>query len=321
MRKRTLGLIALGTALCLTAGGIFVFDRGCAQKGREYREEAEIVRQELQDLKGQIEEMDQRRESTQKEYDKIRKEYETVMRGVDESLEQVIQLYYSDDPAAQNVLLYGEDYGELGNLWNQLIDFDQYEFQNMQEIHGNEFSYPEGPRFVSESGDQKILKLANLYYDRYVKFQEESRDKPFYEFSGWTVVFRDSGLEDTQGIACRAEERTFCVRDEENQILYVPADAGCVDRELLHGLAHVFISSHRADKGYEVVAEKLYRRRYEYSGALLSPTLHLTDQEEFMAEMFHGAFLMDSALTEFNIDLEILTILWGINAWYVDEEI
>ncbi|MCD7906689.1 MAG: hypothetical protein LUH04_03155 [Clostridium sp.] len=321
MKKQTLGIIALGTALCLAAGGIFAFDQSCAQKGREYREKAEIVRQELQDLKGQIEEMDQKRESARKEYDKIRKEYDTVERSVDESLEQVIRLYYSDDPAAQNVLLFNDIDGELGKISYQLYDFDRYEFQNMQEIHGNEFSYPEGPRFLSESGDQRILKLANLFLDGSVKSQEESRDKPFYEFSGWTVVFRDSGLEDTQGIACRAEERTFCVRDEENKILYVPADADCVDRQLLHGLAHVFISSHKADEGYKFVAEKLYRRRYEYSGALLSPTLHLTDQEEFMAEMFHGAFLMDSDLMEFNTDLEILTILWGIDAWYVDEKI
>lgn len=322
MKKQMTVTLILGAVLCLTAGGILGFDRSEAERGQRFREKAQGVQQEIWDLENQIEENEKLLKAAQQDLDRAKEAYGEAKRGVDQRLERVIQLYYSDDPVAQNVLRYkasGEKLEE--NIFGQLDFIDNYEFRNMQEIRRNEFSYPEGPRFVSESGDQRILKLANLYYDIHIKGQEETRDDPFYEFDGWTVVFRDSGLEETEGKACRAEGRTFCVRDEENRTLYLPADPHCVDREMLHGLAHILAGAHEGDRGFQAMAGRLYERGNEYGGALLSPTLYLENQDEFMAEMIHGALLDSDSYRKFDMTMDVDMLLWGWDVWYDEEDI
>ena len=85
---------------------------------------------------------------------------------------------------------------------------------------------------------------------------------------------------------------------------------------MLHGLAHIYADAYLESKGYQNAAKSLYERRNEYDGALLSPALHLTDQDEFMAEMLHGALTDSWSYLDFDQDNVALILWWGLEELY-----
>ena len=90
---------------------------------------------------------------------------------------------------------------------------------------------------------------------------------------------------------------------------------------MLHGLAHILICAHEGDRGYQAMAGRLYERGNEYGGALLSPTLYLENQDEFMAEMIHGALLDSDSYMKFDTTMDVDMLLWGMDVWYDEEDI
>lgn len=316
MRKKTVVQIALGAALCMAAGGLLAFGRVQRDEGVKLREKAVAVQAELAELEAMIGETEDEAEALRQRMDGAREQYETLQDAVDRSLDQVAELYYSDDPLARNVLLCRNPREYLDESIYRVNLFDQYPYQNMEEIQENEFTASGGIRFVSENGDRSLLRLAGIYYDSYLMSQKEYRDAPFDEFSGWTVVFRESGLEETEGDACQTNGHTFCVRDGQTKTLYLLADPHCLDREMLHGLAHIYADAYWESKGYQNAAKSLYERRNEYDGALLSPALHLTDQDEFMAEILHGALTDSRSYLDFDQDNVALILWWGLEELY-----
>lgn len=316
MRKKTIVQIALGAVLCMASGGLLAFGRVQRDEGIKLREKALAAQAEVAELEAMIGEKGDEVEALRQRMDGAREQHEMVQDAVDRSLDQVEELYYSDDPLARNVHLCRNVGEYLDESMYRVNLFDQYPYQNMEEIRGNEFTASGGIRFVSENGDSSLLRLAGIYYDCYLMSQEEYRDDPFDEFSGWTVVFRESGLEETEGDVCQADGHTFCVRDGQTKTLYLPADPHCLDREMLHGLAHIYAEAHWESKGYQNAAKSLYERRNEYDGALLSPALHLTDQDEFMAEMLQGVLTDSRSYLDFDRDNVALILWWGLEEIY-----
>ena len=107
------------------------------------------------------------------------------------------------------------------------------------------------------------------------------------------------------------EEHSYCVLNEETQTVYLSGQSDFNREALFHGICHIVVKAHSDEKDFQEIGARLYGRRYEYAGGLVSPTLHLADQDEFMAEMIQGAINEDFAQAIFDSDMETYMFLRG----------
>lgn len=301
-------VISTGIALVVLTAGIQFWGYHQVKTGNLYQDQLHAAQKEIGELEDEIQTEQSRIQEIENDLGRIGDELTLHENAAKLGKEKVIGLFESNDLVGQNVMLY-QYTSWLTSPWILDVEkMEEFDFDTLPAIDGNEMAFSGGIRFVSESGDRGILKLAGFYYANYV---EECKVYPFSELKGWKVVFTDSGLEQLEGDPCMGEEHSYCVLNEETQTVYLSGQSDFNREALFHGICHIVVKAHSDEKDFQEMGARLYGRRYEYAGGLVSPTLHLADQDEFMAEMIQGAINEDFAQAIFDSDMETYTFLRG----------
>ena len=205
-------VISTGIALVVLTAGIQFWGYHQVKTGNLYQDQLHAAQKEIGELEDEIQTEQFRIQEIENDLGRIGDELTLHENAAKLGKEKVIGLFESNDLVGQNVMLY-QYTSWLTSPWISDIEkMEDFDFDTLPAIDGNEMAFSDGIRFVSESGDRGILKLAGFYYANYF---EECEVYPFSELKGWKVVFTDSGLEQLEGDPCMGEEHSYCVLNEE----------------------------------------------------------------------------------------------------------
>lgn len=301
MKKKT---IAAGIVLVILTAGIWFWGAQQAEEARIYREKTAVVQSDITELEDKI--AGEQKQIEEIDLDGIKAEIEKSKKAAADGLDEVKKIFYSDDIIDRNIMLYDNLSMYMNVPYEYIDDLNDFDFNRLPDITGNEMVFPDGMRFVSGDENRNVLRLAGFYYISYVV---ENRIYSFKELDGWTVMFTDADLEQMEGEVCQDEEHIICVLDAERKTVCI-SQSDFSSKDLFHSLSHIIVLENSDDKEFQEAEDRLFARRYEYKGALMTPDLHLADREAFMVEMIQGMICsnINYDLFDYEIDAGIFFI-------------